>query len=75
MTLRKCLEFVSIARARGLIVPVVLMGYYNPFLSYGKSLMEDAASSGVNGFIISDLPSEEAFDFVKDCGQAGYVVL
>ncbi|KAJ3006678.1 UNVERIFIED_CONTAM: tryptophan synthetase, partial [Siphonaria sp. JEL0065] len=36
----KCLELVATARTKGLTVPVVFMGYYNPFLIYGeKKLM------------------------------------
>lgn len=40
---------------------IVLMGYYNPFLQYGlEKLAGDAADAGVNGFIVPDLPHEEA---------------
>jgi tryptophan synthase len=40
------------------------MGYYNPFLIYGeKKLMEDCQKVGVAGFIIVDLPPEEAVRF------------
>lgn len=48
----------------GLKVPVVFMGYYNPFLNYGeKKLMTDCKAAGVDGFIIVDLPPEEAVKF------------
>ncbi|EFH12179.1 tryptophan synthase subunit alpha [Pseudoroseomonas cervicalis] len=41
--------------------PVVLMGYYNPILSYGvERFCLDAGASGVDGLIIVDLPPEEA---------------
>lgn len=40
---------------------IVLMGYYNPFLQYGlEALARAAAAGGVHGFIIPDLPLEEA---------------
>ena len=40
---------------------LVLMGYLNPFLSYGlDKLARDAALAGVSGFIIPDVPFEEA---------------
>ena len=40
---------------------VVLMGYLNPFLQYGyEKLARDAARGGVHGFIVPDLPYEEA---------------
>lgn len=41
--------------------PVLLMGYYNPFLQYGlRTFCTDARSAGVDGLIIPDLPPEEA---------------
>jgi tryptophan synthase alpha chain len=41
--------------------PVVLFGYYNPFLRYGDAaLWRDARSAGVDGFLVVDLPFEEA---------------
>lgn len=40
---------------------LVLMGYLNPFLSYGlERLARDAARAGVSGCIIPDVPHEEA---------------
>jgi tryptophan synthase len=40
------------------------MGYYNPFLIYGEErLMSDCKEAGVNGFIVVDLPPEEAIRF------------
>jgi len=42
-------------------LPLVLMGYYNPILQYGlERTARDAARLGVDGFIIPDLPLEEA---------------
>jgi len=41
--------------------PVILFGYYNPFLKYGiEKLCHDAKSAGVDAFLIVDLPPEEA---------------
>lgn len=43
---------------------LVLMGYYNPFLQFGlEKLADEAASSGISGFIVPDLPHEEAGHF------------
>jgi tryptophan synthase alpha chain len=40
--------------------PVVLMGYYNPFLQYGLTrFAQDAAAAGVSGCIVPDLPVDE----------------
>jgi tryptophan synthase len=62
--IRKCLNMVKTARQKGLKVPIVFMGYYNPFLIYGElELMKDCVENGVNGFIVVDLPPEEAVKF------------
>jgi tryptophan synthase len=62
--IKKCLNYVADARSKGLKVPVVFMGYYNPFLNYGENkLMMDCKAAGVDGFIIVDLPPEEAVKF------------
>ena len=59
--LTDCLAAVKTARDKGLKAPVVLMGYFNPFRAYGlEKLAADAVASGVDGFIIVDLPPEEA---------------
>lgn len=72
VTLADCLTAVRDARAQGLTVPVVLMGYYNPFLQYGETrLVKDAAAVGVDGFIVVDLPPEDASDFVAACDAGG----
>lgn len=43
--------------------PLVLMGYANPVFRYGVSdFCADAASSGVDGLILPDLPPEESHD-------------
>jgi tryptophan synthase alpha subunit len=35
VTIDTCMGMVTEARAKGLTIPVVLFGYYNPFLQYG----------------------------------------
>jgi len=63
-----CLEYIKSARAQGLTVPVVLMGYFNPFLNYGSErLMDDMVAAGGDGFIVVDLPPEEGALFIKHC--------
>jgi len=40
--------------------PIILMGYANPILAYGKNkFVKDAEDCGVNGLIITDIPFEE----------------
>lgn len=42
-------------------VPIMLFGYYNPVMSYGEAaLANDAADAGADGFLVVDLPPEEA---------------
>ena len=72
ISLADCVQLVREARAAGLRAPVVLMGYYNPILSYGEArLARDAAAAGVDGFIVVDLPPEEATNFVANCRSHG----
>jgi tryptophan synthase alpha chain len=67
-----CLETVAALRQRGLRAPLVLMGYFNPFLRYGlERLAADAAAAGADGFIIPDLPPEEAGECQAICRAHG----
>ena len=71
-SLGDCLGMVKSARAAGLTIPVVFMGYYNPFLQYGQAaLLRDCIASGVDGFIIVDLPPEDGSSLVAGCDAAG----
>lgn len=63
MTLARCLEQAANLRARGVAVPLVLMGYYNPILQMGHDeFVRRAVAAGLDGVIIPDLPPEEADD-------------
>ena len=63
MTLARAIEGVAELRARGVKIPLVLMGYYNPLLAYGlERLARASAGAAVSGFIVPDLPPEEAAD-------------
>lgn len=71
-TTKTCLQIVRDARSRGLKAPVLLMGYYNPLLAYGEEkMLQDAKAAGVNGFIMVDLPPEEAVRFRQHCTNYG----
>eukprot|EP00730_Choanoeca_flexa_P004851 TRINITY_DN11819_c4_g4_i4.p1 TRINITY_DN11819_c4_g4~~TRINITY_DN11819_c4_g4_i4.p1 ORF type:complete len:686 (+),score=198.85 TRINITY_DN11819_c4_g4_i4:84-2141(+) len=57
----KVIDLIRDARKAGVTVPIVIMGYYNPMLAFGFDKLAKAASdAGANGFIIVDLPPEEA---------------
>ncbi|KAJ2745323.1 hypothetical protein GGI20_002255 [Coemansia sp. BCRC 34301] len=67
-----CTSMVSEARARGLQIPVLFMGYYNPIMQYGeRNLVERCAQAGIDGYIVVDLPPEEAVSFRALCAEFG----
>jgi len=70
ITVKKSLEAVNELRNRGVDIPMILMGYYNPMLAYGlEKLIHDAKEAGADGFIIPDLPFEEAEEFTSIAGD------
>ncbi|CAK7234550.1 anthranilate synthase / indole-3-glycerol phosphate synthase [Sporothrix bragantina] len=78
VSLTRTLKMVADARAKGLKAPVMLMGYYNPLRAYGEAnLIRDSKAAGVNGFIVVDLPPEEAVTFrqLVSSGGLSYVPL
>lgn len=59
-TLRKVLGMVRAFRKDDGVIPLVLMGYYNPIYVYGVgAFLDDALDAGADGLIIVDLPPEE----------------
>ena len=51
------------------------VGYYNPLLAYGEEkAIQDAFEAGANGFIMVDLPPEEAVGFREKCTKAKLVL-
>lgn len=74
MTVERCLDAVACLRQQ-YTIPILLMGYINPILSYGVEAFIDAASeAGANGFIIPDLPPEEAGSFEEYCKGKGMIL-
>ena len=68
VTPRLCLDVAAKLRELGLEAPLLPMGYYNPMLAYGlESFVGDAASAGVDGLIIVDLPPEESAPVREAC--------
>src|SRR5690349_13139295 len=60
MTISGCMDVARQVSARS-DAPLILMGYYNPVLAFGiEHFCETAASNGICGLIIPDLPPEEA---------------
>jgi tryptophan synthase alpha chain len=58
-------------RQKGVKIPIVFFGYFNPVFSYGgKEFARDAREAGLDGLIIPDLPPEEEPEFQKACRKA-----
>jgi tryptophan synthase alpha chain len=52
--------------------PVLLMTYWNPILQYGiDRVCAEAIAAGVDGFLITDLPPEEATAWLVAANAAG----
>jgi tryptophan synthase alpha chain len=66
VTLKKVFEYVIEIREKT-VKPIILMGYANPVLSFGKeNFIASCLKSGVNGIIIPDVPIDESADFFND---------
>jgi len=71
-TLGDCFDIVRRVRAKGITIPLLLMGYVNPFYQYGpERLAATAAEIGIDGFIIPDLPVEESDEFYEPLRRHG----
>jgi tryptophan synthase alpha chain len=76
VTLHQCLAMVAELRNRNVSTPALLMGYANPILAYGvQRCVADSAAVGVDGFIVPDLPPEEAGELEHACRQHGLAVV
>jgi len=64
-TLGGVLQAVRAIRGRTQM-PLVLFSYFNPLLRYGLDrLAREAADSGVDGVLVTDLPPEEAGEWLR----------
>jgi tryptophan synthase alpha chain len=76
MTPPKVLDAVREARARGVSVPIVLMGAYNPVLQYGPTqFAQDAVAAGADGAIVTDVIPEEADTWKPIADAAGLATI
>jgi tryptophan synthase alpha chain len=65
-------DILRLVAEASLSVPVVVMTYLNPILSLGEAeFLSRAASCGVAGVIVPDLPVDEAGDWIERCAGAG----
>jgi tryptophan synthase alpha chain len=57
-------------------VPILLMSYLNPLLSFGfERLAREAAGAGVAGFIVPDLPFEESEELKRGLAGKGLALV
>ena len=70
-----CLDVVRLVRQRSQ-VPIVLMTYYNPVLRCGLAqFASDSHAAGADGFIITDLPPEEAGPWLSEANREGLATI
>lgn len=71
-TLARCLDDLAALARDFPDSRILLMSYLNPLYRYGLDrLPADAARAGIAGFIVPDLPLEQAGTFRADCRDAG----
>jgi tryptophan synthase alpha chain len=76
MTVKGSLDLVKRFRAAGHQQPVILFGYYNPFLQHGlAAIAKDARAAGADGFLVVDLPPEEAAPFHAAVAAEGLALI
>lgn len=62
----------SVARNSADDLTNLRIGYFNPLLAHTEALaVRDAKAAGANGFIVVDLPPEEAVGFRTLCTEEG----
>ena len=72
MTATRFLRLVKQIRDEGVVIPLIVMTYYNPILAYGRDgFIRDAVAAGVDGLIPVDVPPEEAGELAAQCRAAG----
>ena len=76
ITVARCLELTRSLRKHGVEQPLLLMGYYNPILAYGiQKYVVEAAEAGADGFIVPDLPPDEARQMETACSAYGMALV
>ena len=72
VTVRDCLDTAAALRPQVGETPLILMGYYNPVMSFGLGAFAAACAGAiVDGLIIVDLPSSEADALVAELDPYG----
>jgi tryptophan synthase alpha chain len=76
MTVDRCLKMAQDLRRREIVIPLILMGYYNPILAYGQETFCRACRQAqVDGLIVPDLPPEEGDGLESACREHGLALI
>ncbi len=76
MTLAIALGQLNAARASGVTLPLAVMTYINPVLSFGlDAFAREAAAAGADGVILPDLPLDEAAEARDAMHGAGVALI
>lgn len=68
MSIEISLKLVQKLRILNVTLPLIVMSYTNPILSYGmERYIADATAAGIDGLIVPDLPPEEAASVEQAC--------
>ncbi len=72
MSVARCIALIRELRRDGVVIPLIVMTYYNPILAYGQDgFIHDAADAGADGLITVDVPAEEAEPLATGCRANG----
>jgi len=73
---RSCLAALELLRA-STEVPILVMSYVNVLYAYGiDAIVERAAKTGIDGFIVPDYPDDEAeLGLAESCAAAGLALV
>ena len=76
INLKKCIEMAAALRKDGVEIPLLVMTYFNPILSYGiERCVQDCVEAGIDGYIIPDLPPEESAEMEAACDKADMAMI
>lgn len=72
MNTDKAFSIAADVRSRGVDNPLIFMTYYNIVLQYGvERFIKRCVETDVDGILVTDLPLEEADDFLRNCDEHG----
>ncbi len=75
-TLDEYFQLIAEVKSQGFPSPILLMTYYNILYRYGlKRVVEGALTSGVDGFIVPDLPLEEIAPLKRELKGSGLALI